>query len=124
MNEAEKVIDEIRDIEVQINSAMLRMRQCFQDAKQLLESAEQAVAKLSTGKLRRQFSQIPDNHLQVFRAIASNGWPTSEVLGERLGRSRKSIRLSVEWLKKAGMVERDGRKMTVTALGRSAAKGL
>lgn len=124
MNETEMIIDEIRDIEVQMASTMLRMKQCAQDMQQLLDGAKKAIARLSSGRDRRRLAQIPDNHRQVFRVIASDGWSTAESIGELIGRSRKSVRLSVEWLKQAGMVERDGRKMVVTAAGRAAVKGL
>ena len=63
---------------------------------------------------------IPPHHMAVLRLIDEGGWTTAESLGVALGRSRKSIRLSVERLQSDGMLKKSGRLYVLTNFGKSA----
>lgn len=62
---------------------------------------------------------VPPQHLPVLRLIAESGWTTAEGLGAALGRSRKSVRLSVERLQHDGLLQKSGRQYVLTNFGKS-----
>ncbi len=122
MSDIKSILAELDDVFEQAKVVKSKMSKCEADMRALRDAARKLVQGTVDG--------VPDRHAEVLLHIVKHkqafamAYLSLTDLEQAIGRSRKSVRLSVEWLKKAKMVERDGRKMTVTALGQAIAEGL
>ncbi len=115
MSDEDIVLSEIRDIAKQLRGVRARMDQCEDEAKELLRAAQRATGRLTPARLGDHWEQ----HMDVLRLIERDGWRPLEQVGQALGRGRKSIRISVERLAEAGMLQKEGRKYLMTAVGKA-----
>ncbi len=122
MSDIKSILAELDDIFEQAKAVKSRMSECEAEMRELRNAVRRSARGVAEGE--------PGRHAEVLLYIVKNeqAFALADLsltdLELAIGRSRKSVRLSIEWLKRAKMVERDGRRMTVTALGRAVAEGL
>lgn len=122
MSDIKSILAELDDVFEHAKAIKSRMSECEAEMREL----RGAMRRIAKGVVEGE----PGRHAEVLLYVVKNeqAFALADLsltdLELAIGRSRKSVRLSIEWLKKAKMVEREGRKMTVTALGRAVAEGL
>jgi hypothetical protein len=120
MSDIDSVLAELESLAAEARAARASFAKSERELMALLDAARAAAVGVFG---------VPGRHAEVLRCVVDNkdAFETSAMsltdLQVAIGRSRKSVRLSIEWLKGAGMVERSGRKMTVTKKGLAASSG-
>lgn len=117
MSDSKEIVDEMRGIVAEMRAIKARFLECERDMDRLLGMARNGLA--------RTICDVPDGHAAVLRYIVAHEEHFSAALlsmtdlEEALGRTRKSVRCSVDWLRGKGLIDREGRRMWPTDNGKT-----